>query len=109
MSPADTDQIVWREPWEPSTADSATHAEAELRRELCPGHVLFGCPARALGQRRDRDDVLFGIVHPRARYAVVHLTFQREPCSKWPSAKLFATLEEVVQLCLLPDAEDYAV
>ena len=107
MSPTDTDQIAWRGPWESSAPDSASHSEAELQRELCPGHVLFGCQARALGHRRDCDDVLFGIVHPSARYAVVHLTFQRETRPEWPSTKLFATLEEFVQLRLLPDAEDY--
>jgi hypothetical protein len=48
--------------------------EAELRREVAPGHALYGRGVRALARRTDCDEVLFALVGSD-ECAVVHLTW----------------------------------
>jgi len=52
--------------------------EAELRREMSKGHVLFGRSVAAIGRRVDNDDVLFYLGDVPPRFAVVHLTYRQE-------------------------------
>jgi hypothetical protein len=35
--------LDWLEPWEPVAPEHAPAIEAELKRELTPGHVPDGC------------------------------------------------------------------
>ncbi len=69
--------------------------EAELLRELKPGHALFGLPLAAAGRRYDQDDVLFEVLDGSGRVAEVHLTWagdrERPP---WPSTSLFDSFAE---------------
>ena len=74
------------EPWHEAHDASLV---AELSRELARGHVLFGIPVKVLARRHDRDDVLFELADGSSRLAQVHLTFQVESSSAWPSARLF--------------------
>jgi hypothetical protein len=64
--------------------------EAELHRELSPGHPLYGLRLRAIGRRPDRDDALFAIDDGSGRVAQVHLTWlgaeERLPC---PVARIY--------------------
>ena len=101
--------VEWKEPWGPVDDAQARHAETELTREICATHVLAGCNVVALARRCDNDDWLFGIIHPQGRFAVVHLTYQRETLPQWPVTQLFADWDELERLCLLPDAVDDTV
>lgn len=82
--------MEWPEPWG-LIDDAATAAsfEAELGRELVPGHTLFGLPLRAIGRRCDGDDVLFAVEDGSGRVAAVHLTWRRGAESPpWPESGL---------------------
>ena len=107
MTLSELDQITWRDPWYLLTSDVARRLGSELQRELCPEHVLFGCPAQAVARRCDHDDTLFQVAHPKVSFAVVHLTFQVERDPRWPGTQLLKTLEEFVEVRLLPDAMEY--
>ena len=52
--------IDWLEPWQPVT--DGDPLVAELHRELCPRHVLYGRRVVALGRRCGTDDVLFRVL-----------------------------------------------
>jgi hypothetical protein len=50
--------VEWPYPFSPIEHPEDKPAfEAELRRELKPGHPLFGLPVAAIGRRYDQDDV----------------------------------------------------
>jgi hypothetical protein len=66
--------------------------EAELSRECCPGHVLFGRKGTAVGRRWKRDDVLFKLAD--GRFAQVHLTWYVESSPDWPNGEIYATFED---------------
>jgi hypothetical protein len=109
MSAFNPSQIQWREPWHSISPDYAPKAEAELHRELCAGHVLFGRSVTAVGNRIDCDDILFHLGHAPPQFAVVHLTFQRESDPTWPHTVLYDSLTTWVEQCMVPDAEEFAL
>jgi hypothetical protein len=83
--------VAWPHPFSPiAYADDKPAFEAELRREVKPGHPLFGLPVAAVGRRYDQDDVLFELLDGSGRVAQVHLTWagerERPP---WPGTALF--------------------
>jgi hypothetical protein len=49
--------------------------EAEFRRELPPGHLLYGRRVELVAAREGTDDVLFGHPDEPGRFTVVHLTW----------------------------------
>ncbi len=59
-------------------ASTASALEAELQRELSPGHPLFGKTMRAIARRLDCDDALFTVVGA-STVAMVHLTWSGRP------------------------------
>ena len=70
--------------------------EQELRRELKPGHPLFGLPVAAIAY--DQDDVLFMAIEGSGRFAQVHLTWAGEKEKPpWPGTTLFDSFDEWVQ------------
>ena len=74
--------MEWVRPWQPFDLPSHVASfEAELRRELSPGHPLYGLPLRAIGRRPDRDDALFAIRDGSGRVAQVHLTWLK--AARW--------------------------
>jgi hypothetical protein len=80
----------WPEPWWAIDETTAAAFEAELQRELSPGHALYGLPMRALGQGWNGDDVLFSITDGSGRVATAHLTWRRsaEP-PPWPDSAIY--------------------
>jgi len=64
---------VWPAGWK--FPDSPGLLERELALEVGPRHPLFDCPARAVAQREDCDDVLFLLND--GGWAIVHLTWRR--------------------------------
>jgi hypothetical protein len=77
--------VDWPAPFSPlDDPEQKAGLEDELRREVKPGHLLFGVPVRALGRRGDQDDVLFELLDGTGRVAEVHLSWageaERPPC-----------------------------
>jgi hypothetical protein len=92
--------IEWQAPWyeveDEAVGDSL---RAELIREVPPGHVLSGMAAvKALGYRKDRDDVAFAL--PDGRVAIVHLTWSRREAMPpdHPTTDLFDSVEAFGQV-----------
>jgi len=97
-----------KSPWEPISDTAAANAVAELARELGPAHPLKKKPVRAVAARRDCDDVLFVLTEEKPACAVVHLTYiGKEERPGWPETRLFASLDEWVRDCMIPDHDDY--
>jgi hypothetical protein len=103
--------VDWLVPWYSIQDDPAQIAamEQQLRRELGPGHHLYGLPVQAVGRRQGCDDVLFTLVDGTSRVAVVHLTWTRNPPERppWPETSLYSTFSEWVTDCMRPDHEDF--
>ncbi len=77
------------EPW--TRVTNAQGLEAELAREVLPGHRLHGrTTLKALARRTDCDDVLFG---DDTLVAVVHLTWGKQTDPAYPSAMLYPSLD----------------
>lgn len=86
------------EPWQSFDLPAHIEAfEAELHRELSPGHCLYGLPLRAIARRPDRDDALFSVEDGSGRVARVHLTWlgreERLPC---PTTRIYNDIFEFV-------------
>ena len=102
MTPEGFLTLDWLAPWRPAT--QGAHLEAELEREVGPGHPLHGVRAVAVGRRLDSDDVLFFIPGPQARLVVVHLTWKggREADPSSPETIFYKSPEEWVERCMRP-------
>jgi hypothetical protein len=91
--------VEWPHPFSPIEYPEDKPAfEAKLRREVKPGHPLYGVPVAAVARRYDQDDVLFELLDGSGRVAEVHLTWagdQEKP--PWPDARLFDSLTEWVE------------
>jgi hypothetical protein len=100
---------VWLPPWR-AMEDSVAGEEltAELYRELCLRHVLYGFKVRPIGRRQDCDDFLFELLDGSGRFAVVHLTFGQhpEPNSLWPSTEIYANWIEFERERMQRDAAE---
>jgi hypothetical protein len=87
--------MEWPEGWWAINPTIAAVFEAELARELAPGHPLFGLPVRAMGQGGNGDDVLLEVLDGSGRVASVHLTWaRRAEAPPWPGSALFASRDE---------------
>jgi hypothetical protein len=72
--------------------------EAELKRELKPGHPLFGVLVGAVGWNCGQDDVLFELRDGSGRVAQVHLTWAGErETPPWPGTLLFDNFADWVE------------
>ena len=96
----------WLDPWV-AVGDQRRALEKELRREVSRKHALHGRQALAIGRRVDRDDVLFELEGGDERYAVVHLTWNREKSATWPYTVFFGSLAEWRDECMVLDHEEY--
>ena len=84
-------------PWRRFLSESERDGwEAQLRREIAPGHALYGMGLRALGRRDDRDDVLVSV--DGLGWAIVHLTWQRHAPADphWPNSWLIESTSELL-------------
>ena len=93
--------LAWFEPWHPVPAG----LEAELAREISPGHPLFGQKAISVARRNDCDDVLFLLPDNAYPLAVVHLTWtgQGEKKREWPHTTFYVSLEDWAERCMSPN------
>lgn len=96
------------EPWGPMPTIGEGNHEAELRREVGPGHPLYQAKVTAIAVRGDCDDVLFKVGDREPRYAVVHLTWssQLEPAG-FPTVSFYPTLEDWVENGMKRDHESW--
>lgn len=97
--------LQWLGPWYPA---SSSGLEAELRKELGPGHPLFRSQAVAVGRRGDCDDVLFFLPNGPAPLAVVHLTWSGgAEGSEWPQTTFYESLDDWVERRMKPDHAEF--
>jgi uncharacterized protein (UPF0128 family) len=82
-------------PWQKT--DNGEFFEAELKKEMTFFHPLKRKKLKAIGIRTDRDDVLFKLMDGSGRYAVVHLTYNKENSRTFPSTKFYENWEELYQ------------
>lgn len=61
--------------WEYLDPEEAAGRITELKRELPPGHLLFGIPVETFAARIGDDDTLFRHLDEPDRFTVVHLTW----------------------------------
>ena len=96
-------------PWMVIDPKYAISAVVQLKKELGPRHQLRDKSVKAVANRCDCDDVLFSLIDEEPACAVVHLTYRKseEPDPRWPETKIFASIEEWKQKCMIPDCEDY--
>jgi hypothetical protein len=88
-----SEPLDWDGDWATIESESERASlEAELQRELCPAHVLYGQTAVALGRRWRRDDILFRL--DDGRVAQVHLTHRREQDPAWPATDIYPTFAD---------------
>ena len=96
-------------PWAIVDMQIANNCEAELRREVAPGHPIWGLEAKALAGRVDCDDVLFLLKTQTTAGAVVHLTWSGkiEKDTRWPTTEIYSSIEEWTEKRMKPDHEEY--
>lgn len=92
--------------WRDIEVEEATALQAELKRELCPDHPLYGQEAEPWLISWPDKDVAFAL--PDGRVALVHLTYNRETSPDYPFFKVFASKAEALpRLALLEPGEAY--
>lgn len=89
-------------PWRKT--DDGEFFEAELKKEMTFFHPLKRKKVKAVGNRTDRDDVLFKLTDGSNRYAVVHLTYNKERSRKFPLTKFYKDWTEFYQQEVANDA-----
>lgn len=92
--------------WRDVAVDEAAALRAELKRELCPSHCLYGLDAEPWLICWPGKDVAFTL--PDGRVALVHLTFKTETSPAYPFCRVFASKAEALpRLALLETGEAY--
>ncbi len=80
--------------WFPVDAAGRVGLDEELRRELKPGHRLYGLPLTIVARSAECDDYLVAVAGTDT-VAEVHLTwagdYEKPP---WPSARVYRSLSE---------------
>jgi len=77
-----------------TTAQERTHWETELRREIVPGHALFGRAIHLIARRTDRDDVIAEV--GAVGYALVHPTWTGQAeTPPWPRTTTYPDLRSL--------------
>jgi hypothetical protein len=101
MGAPELDAMRWLHPWQAC----AGGLEAELRREVGPGHVLYGLRAVSIARRVDDDEILFHVPRCHLPFAVVHLSGTRrtDADSIWPETVLYRSLDDWSARCMEPD------
>jgi hypothetical protein len=96
MAHGNAGQITLPLGWEYLVPDEAVGRLIELKRELPPGHLLFGIPVETFASRIGDDDTLFRSLGEPDRFTLVHLTWlgREEINSQHPSVDFDGTLAE---------------
>lgn len=92
--------------WREVEGDEVTTLHAELKRELCPEHPLYGLDLMPWRIAWPNKDVAFTLSD--GRVALVHLTFNAETSPTYPFFKVFASkAEALLHLALLQQGKAY--
>lgn len=92
--------------WRDIEGNEAAALQAELKRELCPDHPLYGQHAEPWLICWPDKDVAFTL--PDGRVALIHLTHSPETDPAYPAFKVFASKAEALpRLALLEVGEAY--
>jgi len=94
-----------QEPW--CLVEDPGIVDAELQREMPPGHRLYGRRCTAIARRDDCDDVLYWVDDPTAPVACVHLTFSKETDPFWPATTVYGSLDDWKAKDYLPSVEEW--
>ena len=105
MKLTDLTNLQWLDPWD----STPSGLEAELEKEICSAHPLFGRKAISVGRREDCDDVLFFLPDNPSPLAVVRLTWtgKRETNPKWPHTTFYSSLFDWVARRMMPDHQEF--
>ncbi len=85
--------MQWPDVWEQVAPNARQALEAELQREVAPGHLLYSVDVSALARRNDCDDMLFSL-NGSTSVAVVHLSYGNNTDILWPHTQFFSSLKE---------------
>lgn len=102
--------MEWLDPWRPAADSDALVHDAvlrQLRREVGPGHPMFGVPVRLIGRNGRSGDDLFEVLDGSGRVAVVHLTWaQRREELPWPWTQMFPSWDAWAEQWMWLDFEE---
>lgn len=106
--------MIWLAPWEAvednlETGSIRAGFMNELRKEVGPGHVLYGLNAKLIGRRYDRDTTLFLLED--GRIARVHLTWRQdsEIDPRWPETTIYADAKDWQTRGLVTDHDEWSM
>lgn len=98
--------VQWLEPWYPVDIRSEFF-ELELYKEVAACHALYGKKVKAVARRCDRDDFLFELEGCPYKYALVHLTWNKETTPQYPHTVLYRDIEEWIHQRMEKDYQEY--
>ncbi|NJM72602.1 MAG: hypothetical protein HC862_21975 [Scytonema sp. RU_4_4] len=102
--------MKWLEPWcSIDNHDAQFHQSfrKQLEREVAPGHVMYGLPARLIA-RGNGDDALFKIEDGSDRVAEVHLTWAKgQETLPRPRTVIYSSLEAWAEQSMRPEHEEW--
>lgn len=104
--------MEWLFPWfglDALEPKFATTFEEVLKREVGPGHPLYGIPVQAIAKSESNDDMLYRLLDGTGRVAEVHLTWTRSPPERppWPVTAIFASLDEWAEESMRAGREEF--
>jgi len=83
--------------WSPISSEHQQSLNAELARELCSKHPLFGIQAEVIAELDGYDDLLFRLSGGSTPFAIVHLTWNAETSADFPWTTFFESFEDFLQ------------
>jgi hypothetical protein len=83
--------------WSPISSERRQSLNAELARELCSNHPLFGIQAEVMAALDGYDDLLFRLSGASIPFAIVHLTWNVETSADFPWTTFFESFEDFRQ------------
>jgi hypothetical protein len=99
----------FKSPWR-AIEGNAHLFEAEIERELAPGHPLFRLPVSALALLAGQDDVLVHVHTTPERFAVVHCTRSghAEPPPDCPHTEFYDSFQDFTERRAQVDEQNLA-
>ena len=98
--------LPWQEPWDALPEHLHQAYESQLKRELVPGHPLFGHPCTIVGKHFGSDDIL--VAPANGQVAVVHLTWTGPGDTLFPLTTFFADWDDFAAQRMAEDALGYS-
>lgn len=90
------DQFVLPDRWDVLTEAETLKFTAELNREMCETHMLYGSAVKAIARFEKRDDFLFCDSDVESACYVVHLSWTEETKPDFPWTTKFDSIDDFV-------------